>query len=259
MVGPMSDILLSKTDNHGVCTLTLNRPQRHNAFDNHLIEQLLTKFGEISEDASIRVVVLTGAGKSFSSGADLEWMRSMAEHDEATNRKDAQQLADMLYAFNDLSQPTVAAVNGVAFAGALGLIACCDIAIANRSAAFALTEVRLGIAPAIISPYVVAAIGRRQARRFFLSGERINADEAHRIGLVHQVVDEDALSEAVNRQVEFLLHGGPNALKECKRLARGLVEREDIPTLIAQMRVSPEGQEGMAAFFDKRKPEWTKS
>ncbi|MEE9597210.1 MAG: enoyl-CoA hydratase-related protein [Acidiferrobacterales bacterium] len=255
----MSDTLLSKTDDRGVCTLTLNRPQRHNAFDNHLIEQLRTKFDEVDQDASVRVVVLTGAGKSFSSGADLEWMRGMAGYDETANRKDAQQLADMLQTFNDLSKPKVAAVNGVAFAGAIGLIACCDIAIANRRAAFALTEVRLGLAPAVISPYVIAAIGTRQARRFFLTGERINADEAQRIGLVHQVVDEDALAEAVNKQVEFLLHGGPDALKECKRLAAGLVDREDIPALIARMRVSPEGQEGMAAFFEKRKPGWIKS
>jgi len=255
----MSDTLLSQTDNLGVCTLTLNRPQRHNAFDNHLIEQLRTKFDEVDQDASVRVVVLTGAGKSFSSGADLEWMRGMAGYDETANRKDAQQLADMLQTFNDLSKPKVAAVNGVAFAGAIGLIACCDIAIANRRAAFALPEVRLGLAPAVISPYVIAAIGTRQARRFFLTGERINADEAQRIGLVHQVVDEDALAEAVNRQVEFILHGGPNALKECKRLAAGLVKREDIPALIARMRVSSEGQEGMAAFFDKRKPDWIKS
>ncbi len=255
----MSDALLSKTDDRGVCTLTLNRPQRHNAFDNHLIEQLRTKFDEVDQDASVRVVVLTGAGKSFSSGADLEWMRGMAGYDETANRKDAQQLADMLQTFNDLSKPKVAAVNGVAFAGAIGLIACCDIAIANRRAAFALTEVRLGLAPAVISPYVIAAIGTRQARRFFLTGERINADEAQRIGLVHQVVDEDALAEAVNKQVEFLVHGGPDALKECKRLAAGLVDREDIPALIARMRVSPEGQEGMAAFFEKRKPGWIKS
>jgi methylglutaconyl-CoA hydratase len=255
----MSDSLLAHTDSRGVSTLTLNRPERHNAFDSHLIEQLRTRFGEIDEDAAVRVVVLTGAGKSFSSGADLEWMRGMARYDETTNRKDAQQLADMLQTFDDLSKPTVAAVNGVAFGGAIGLIACCDIAIANRRAAFALTEVRLGLAPAVISPYVIAAIGRRQARRFFLTGERINADEAQRIGLVHQVVDEDALAEAVNRQVEFILHGGPNALKECKRLAAGLVDREDTPALIARMRVSPEGQEGMTAFFDKRKPDWTKS
>ena len=255
----MSDALLSKTDDRGVCTLTLNRPARHNAFDNRLIEQLRTRFGEIDQDAAIRVVILTGAGKSFSSGADLEWMRGMAGYDEATNRKDAQQLADMLQTFNVLSKLTVAAVNGVAFAGAIGLIACCDIAIANRRAAFALTEVRLGLAPAVISPYVIAAIGTRQARRFFLTGERINADEAQRIGLVHQVVDDDALAEAVNKQVEFLLHGGPDALKECKRLAAGLVDGEDTPALIARMRVSPEGQEGMAAFFEKRKPDWVKS
>lgn len=255
----MPEVLLSQTDDRGVCALTLNRPERHNAFDSRLIEQLTTRFGEIDQDASVRVVVLTGAGKSFSSGADLEWMRGMAKYDEATNKKDAERLADMLQKFNNLSKPTVAAVNGVAFGGAIGLITCCDIAIANRRAAFALTEVRLGLAPAVISTYVIGAIGRRQARRFFLTGERINADEAQRIGLVHQVVDEDALAEAVDKQVEFLLHGGPNALRECKRLAAGLVDRKETPALIARMRVSPEGQEGMAAFFEKRKPDWAKS
>jgi len=255
----MSEVLLSKTDNRGVCTLTLNRPERHNAFDRHLIEQLRTRFGEIDKSTSVRVVVLTGAGKSFSSGADLQWMRGMAKYDETANRKDARQLADMLQVFNGLSKSTVASVNGAAFGGAIGLIACCDIAIANRRAVFGLTEVRLGLAPAVISPYVIAAIGTRQARRFFLTGERMNADSAQQIGLVHQVVDEEALAEALNKQVEFLLRGGPDALKECKRLAAGLVDREDTSDLIARLRVSPEGQEGMAAFFEQRKPDWVKS
>ncbi len=255
----MSEALLSKTDDRGVCTLTLNRPQRHNAFDSHLIEQLRTRFDEISQSDSVRVVVLTGAGKSFSSGADLHWMRGMVGYDEKTNREDAQQLADVLQALDELSQPTVAWVNGVAFGGAVGLIACCDIALAGRSALIGVTEVRLGLAPAVISPFVIAAIGLRQARRFFLTGERISAEEAQRIGLIHQVVDEEALAEAVDKQVEFLLQGGPNALKECKRLATGLVDRDDTPALIARLRVSAEGQEGMAAFFEKRKPDWVKS
>lgn len=255
----MAEALLVQSDDRGVCTLTLNRPERHNAFDDHMINALLTKLREVEQDVSIRAVVLTGAGKSFSSGADLEWMRSMAKYDEATNRKDAQRLADLLRVLNDLDKPTVARVNGAAFGGAVGLIACCDIVIASRRAVFALTEVRLGLAPAVISPYVIAAIGARQTRRLFLTAERINAEEGLRIGLVHQVVDEGALAEAVSKQVEFLLQGGPNALKECKRLATREADTEDTVDVIARLRTSPEGQEGMAAFFEKRKPDWTKS
>lgn len=256
----MSDALLIQTDARGVCTLTLNRPERHNAFDDKLIDLLLQALEQIERDTAVRVVVLTGTGKSFSSGADLEWMRGMAKYDERTNRQDAARVAKLMETLNNLSKPAVARVNGSAFAGAVGLIACCDIVIASERAEFAITEVRLGLAPAVISPYVIAAIGARQARRLFLTAERIGSEEARRLGLVHEVVTDEALPQAVERTVDFLLKAGPNALAECKRLILRLTRRqaEDTSELIARLRVSPEGQEGMAAFFEKRKPSWVK-
>ncbi|MFQ5993675.1 MAG: enoyl-CoA hydratase-related protein [Acidiferrobacterales bacterium] len=253
----MADQLLLSTDDRGVTTLTLNRPERHNAFDDQLIEALLAALRQIERDNSVRVVVLTGTGKSFSSGADLDWMRGMANYDEVTNRKDAQQLAALLEALNGLNRPTVARVNGPAFGGAIGLIACCDIVVTSERAVFALTEVRLGLAPAVISPYVIAAIGSRQARRLFLNAERIGAEEAKSMGLVHYVVADEALDHSVETQVGSLLEAGPNALRACKRLISA--DNADVVELIAELRVSPEGQEGMAAFFEKRKPSWTKS
>lgn len=257
----MSQSLLFESDDRGVCTLTLNRPERHNAFDDQLVKLLHTKLREIEQDSETRVVVLTGTGKSFSSGADLEWMRAMAKYDEETNRKDAQRLADSMKALSNLNKPTVACVNGPAYGGAVGLIACCDIVIASERVEFALTEVRLGLAPAVISPYVIAAIGQRQARRLMLNAERIGADEARRIGLVHQVVSDDALAQAVETQVKMLLKAGPRALTECKRMISKHADTpagNDLVDLIARLRASPEGQEGMTAFFEKRKPNWTK-
>lgn len=256
----MTEALLVKTDIRGVCTLTLNRPQRHNAFDDNLIDLLLQALAEIERDSAVRVVVLTGSGRSFSSGADLEWMRGMAKYDEQTNRKDAARVAKLMESLNNLSKPTIAQVNGPAFAGAVGLIACCDIVIASERAEFAITEVRLGLAPAVISPFVIAAIGARQARRLFLTAERISSEEARRVGLVHEVVSDEALPEAVEKTVSLLLRAGPKALAECKRLVLRLTRRqaEDTSELIARLRVSPEGQEGMTAFLEKRKPNWVK-
>jgi methylglutaconyl-CoA hydratase len=257
----MTEALLVQTDSRGVCTLTLNRPERHNAFDDHLVSALLARLREVEAEASVRVVILTGAGASFCSGADLEWMRAMAKYDEQANRQDARRLAELMAVLNDLPKPTIARVNGPAYAGAVGLIACCDVAIASTQAQFALTEVRLGLAPAVISPYVIAAIGVREARRLFLTAERISADEARRIGLLHEVVSAGALAEAVEKQVQYLLKAGPNALRECKRFVLALASgaaSEATADLIARLRVSAEGQEGMAAFFEKRKPDWVK-
>lgn len=257
----MSETLIVETDRRGVCTFTLNRPERHNAFDDKLIASLTARLRESGADTAVRIIVLTGAGKSFSSGADLQWMQAMAKYDEPANREDALRLAALMETLNALPKPTVAAVNGSAFGGAVGLIACCDIGVAVERAEFALSEVRLGLAPAVISPYVIAAIGARQARRLFLTGERIGAAEARRIGLVHEVVNEVALAEVTGKHIEELLQGGPNALAECKRLvvaptAGGTVAQT--AELIARLRVSPEGREGMAAFFEKRKPKWVK-
>ncbi len=257
----MSDTLRVNTDDRGVTTLTLNRPARHNAFDDKLINTLLATLQEIEQDPGTRVVVLTGAGKSFSSGADLEWMRAMAKYDEKTNREDARRLARLMAALNNLAKPIVARVNGPAYGGAVGLIACCDIVIASEHAQFALTEVRLGLAPAVIAPYVIAAIGARQARRLFLNAERISSEEAHRIGLVHELASDETLPEVVEKHVRYLLKAGPIALAECKRLvvqhARG-APVDNTVDLIARLRVSAEGQDGMAAFFEKRKPGWVK-
>lgn len=255
----MSNQLSIGVDERGVCTLTLNRPERHNAFDAELIQRLLTDLPLIDEDPSVRTLVLTGAGKSFCSGADLEWMRDSVGYDEATNRQDAEQLAALMRTLYELSKPTIACINGSAYGGGLGLIACCDIAIAGKSAAFAFTEAGLGLVPAVIAPYVLMAIGPRQARRLFLTAERFNAEEALHIGLVHQAVEEGELDAAVEKQVGHILKSGPVAAKECKLLIRRLSDKNldaELVALIASLRVSPEGQAGLNAFMAKNKPPW---
>jgi methylglutaconyl-CoA hydratase len=213
----------------------------------------------------VRALVLTGAGASFSAGADLNWMRGMAGASEAENRADSLRLARLMRSLQFCPKPTIARVNGAAYGGGVGLVACCDIAIGADTAKFGLTEVKLGLVPAVISPYVVAAIGLRQARRLFLTGEVFDAAEAQRIGLLHQVVAPGALDEAVAATLKLLAKAGPLAQREAKRLAcrvAGLdehaAERTDHHNaeLIARLRVSPEGQEGLAAFLDKRAPAW---
>jgi len=216
----MSELLQIHTDERGACTLTLNRPERHNAFNAELIERLITDLALANEDPSVRVLVLTGAGQSFSSGADLGWMQEAAGQDETANREDAERLAALMRSLYELDKPTVARVNGPAYGGGLGLIACCDIAIACTAAKFAFTEVRLGLIPAVISPYILNAIGPRQARRLFLTAESFTATEAQTMGLVHRVVESDQLDSAVERQVTLLLKGGPGAQRECMRLLR---------------------------------------
>ena len=257
----ISDSLLVFIDARGVATITINRQERHNAFDNHLIWQLTDIFNDCASNPDVRVVVLTGTGKSFSSGADLEWMRSIANYTRQENRDDAKRLARMMAALAALPQPTVARINGAAFGGGVGLICCCDLAIASTRAKFALTEVRLGLAPAVISPYVIAAMGVRQCQRYFQTGEIVDADQAVRLGLVHEIVEHEYLDAAVDRQIRMLLKGGPNAQAANKRLIEK-VEREKCADamsgytadLIAELRVSPEGQEGISAFLEKREP-----
>ena len=253
--------VLITTDGRGVAIITINRQERHNAFDNHVISQLADYFNDCASNPDVRVVVLTGTGKSFSSGADLEWMRSMANYTHEENRDDAKRLAGMMAALAALPQPTVARVSGAAFGGGVGLVCCCDLAIASNRAKFALTEVRLGLAPAVISPYVIAAIGVRQCQRYFQTGEIINADQAVRLGLVHEAVEHEYLDTAVERQIRLLLKGGPNAQAANKQLidkARRAKCAEEISgytaDLIAELRVSPEGQEGVSAFLEKREP-----
>jgi methylglutaconyl-CoA hydratase len=249
----------------GIATLTLDRPALHNAFDDGLIAELTAALQSLERDDAVRAVVLTGAGASFSAGADLQWMRRMASAGEAENREDARRLATLMRTLDGLARPTVARVNGVAFGGGVGLIACCDIAIGVDSAKFGLTETRLGLVPAVISPYVIDAIGARQARRLFLTAEIFDAHEATRIGLLHRAVPAAELDAAVQAELDRLLAAGPIAVREAKRLvgriARPNAAQRDATDeanadLIARLRVSEEGQEGLAAFFQKRKPGW---
>lgn len=247
-----------------VARLRLNRPDLHNAFDAGLIGALTGALQSLGAAPAVRVVVLEGEGASFSAGADLNWMRGMAAASEAENRDDALALARLMRTLDELPKPTIARVHGAAFGGGVGLVACCDIAIGAAGAKFGLTESRLGLLPAVISPYVVDAIGPRHARRLFATAETFDADEALRIGLLHEVANPTALDSAVQRQVELLLKAGPVASASAKALVRrvaGSGDRDridhDNAALIAALRVSPEGQEGLSAFLDKRKPAWT--
>ena len=258
----MPDALTTER-NGPVARLRLERPDLHNAFDAALINALTTALEQLAGDASVRVVVLEGSGRSFSAGADLNWMRGMAAAGEAENHADALALARLMRTLDELPKPTIARVHGAAFGGGVGLVACCDVAIGVPEAKFGLTESRLGLLPAVISPYVVAAIGSRQARRWFATGEVFDAERAERIGLLHEVVEADALDAAVQRQVSLLLKAGPVAAAQAKTLVRAVLPHVDrdaldgaTADLIAALRISPEGQEGLSAFLDKRTPSW---
>jgi methylglutaconyl-CoA hydratase len=247
----------------GVATIRMNRPEVHNAFDDVLIAALTAELRRLDPLPQARVIVLAASGKSFSAGADLNWMRRMAKYSQEENLRDAMALAGLMRTLDSVKKPTVARVQGAAFGGGVGLVACCDIAIASTEAAFSLSEVRLGVIPSVISPYVIAAIGEREARRYFLTAERFDAVEARRIGLVHEVVDSGALDEAVAKIAGQLLKGGPQALAAAKKLIADVSRRPMDDALsaetarrIAAIRVESEGQEGLAAFFEKRRPDW---
>ena len=255
--------VIALTRQGAVATVALARPDVHNAFDDALIAELTRTLEALAGDAAVRVVVLTGHGKTFSAGADLAWMRRMAAASEADNLADSMRLAQLMRTLDSFPKPTVARVNGSAYGGGVGLVACCDIAIGIPDAKFSLSEVKLGLVPAVISPYVVAAVGVRQARRLFLSGEVFDGGEAHRIGLLHHCVPPGQLDEAVERQLHWLSKGGPVAQREAKALAQSMAARAGDPAeridrdnaaLIARLRVSAEGQEGLGAFLDKRAP-----
>lgn len=259
----MTHPLLSLRDGP-VARLRMNRPELHNAFDAMLIAALTGALEGLAGDDEIRVVVLEGDGPSFSAGADLNWMRGMASASEAENREDALALARLMRTLDELPKPTIARVHGAAFGGGVGLVACCDIAIATPEAKFGLTESKLGLLPAVISPYVIAAIGARQARRWFATGELFDAATALQIGLLHGVVPTGELDAAVERQIALLLKAGPQASAQAKALVRrvaGQSDRDrldaDNASLIAHLRVSPEGQEGLSAFLEKRKARWS--
>lgn len=254
--------LTSTLDAQGIARITLARPEVHNAFDDALIAALTRTLTQFGTDPAVRAVVLTGEGRSFSAGADLNWMRRMADYGEAENLADAAALARLMAVLNALPKPTLALVNGPAYGGGVGLVACCDIAIAAESASFCLSEVKLGLIPAVISPYVVSAIGARAARRYFLTAEAFPAEAAHRLGLVHEVVPPENLAEAGAKILAALRLGGPEAQAEAKDLIAA-VDRPFSPEIaaetgrrIARRRASAEGREGLDAFLGKRRPSW---
>lgn len=244
--------------------LTLARPARHNVFDEQMIGELTDGLHALDGDRSARAIVLAADGESFCAGADLAWMRRATELAPEDGETDAMRLATLLAVLDRCGKPTVARVQGAAYGGGLGLVAACDVAIGAAKARFAFTEVKLGLVPAIVGPWVVAAIGERAARRYWLTGEAFGAAEAHRIGLLCEVVaDEPALDAAVERILEHLAGNGPEAMREAKGLLRALRGRPaddalavETARLLARVRASPEGREGVAAFLEKRTPRW---
>ena len=252
--------LLLHLDPRGVATLTLNRPDRHNAFDDALIAAITAALEALGARADVRAVVLTGAGRSFSAGADVGWMQRMAGYSEAENLADAAALARMLHTLDRLPKPTLAVVNGSAYGGGVGLVACCDVAVASERATFALTEVKLGLTPATISPFVRRAIGARQARRFFTTAEPIGALRARELGLVHEVAAPSELHAVRDRIVDAWLAGAPGAQADAKALTFLSGDPDALAAetsrRIAARRVSAEGREGLAAFLAKRAPSW---
>ncbi len=258
----MSDILIDIAAN-GVATVTMNRGEVHNAFNEGVIAGLTDAFRQVGDNPDVRAVLLRGVGKSFSAGADLSWMKRMSGYSYEENLTDALGLATMLRTLDECPKPTVAVVQGPAFGGGVGLVSACDIAIGVDTASFALTEVKLGIIPAAISPYVIGAMGERACRRFFLTGERFSAAEAHRLGLLHELTSADGLQAAVEKTVKNLLDCGPTAQSAAKELIRAVARRpltdavvRDTAERIARQRASAEGKEGVGAFLDKRNPSW---
>ncbi len=260
----LKPLFLEQVDDDGVAWVTFTRPEVHNAFDDTLIAELTTVLGGFASDERVRAVVLGAQGRSFSAGADLNWMQRMAGYSESENLDDARALADLMRTLYELPKPTLALVQGPTYGGGVGLVACCDIAIAAETANFCFSEVRLGLIPAAIGPYVIAAIGERAARRYFLTAETFSAREALRIGLVHDVVPDEALRDIGRRVIKALLRGGPNAQVAAKDLILTISGRplddlaEETAKRIARLRVSEEGREGIAAFLEKRKPDWLK-
>jgi methylglutaconyl-CoA hydratase len=248
----------------GVAAITLNRPQVHNAFNATMIRELRTALQKARDDDSVRVVVLTGAGASFCAGADLNWMREIIGYSFDQNIEESRDLAELMLEIYTLPKPTVAGVNGAAIGGGNGLLSACDIVIASDRARFGLSEVKIGLVPAAISPYVIRRIGESASREYFLTGERFDARRALEIGLVNKVVSHAELDTRVREVVRLLLSSGPEAMASCKELlyrvpAMSLGEAKTYTAeVIAKLRVSQEGQEGMAAFLEKRKPAWTK-
>ncbi|MCT9813159.1 enoyl-CoA hydratase/isomerase family protein [Acidovorax sp. Be4] len=247
----------------GVARITLAQPEIRNAFSDATIADITLAFHTVGARADVHAVVLAAEGPAFCAGADLNWMRRMADYSRDENRVDAGKLAEMLRVIYECPKPTLARVQGDVYAGGMGLVAACDMAVAVDTAGFCLSEVKIGLIPATISPYVIRAMGARASHRYFLTGERFDAHEARRIGLVHEVVAADALDECMDRLLQPLLRAGPAAVRACKRLVIDVAEREIDAHLIAatvesiaDIRASAEGKEGVQAFLAKRKPSW---
>ena len=258
-----SEPILTEIDDRGVASIILNRPDVHNAFDDVLIARLSEALEELSGNGDVGVVKVVGRGKSFSAGADLNWMRRMAGHSEEENLQDAGKVASMFHKLANFPRPTLAVVHGNAFGGGVGLIACCDIAVASADARFSLSEVKLGLIPATISPFVIDAIGARQARRLFLTAERFDANAALGFGLIHEVSHGNGLDDAIDAFISQLLENGPQAMAASKALVSAVANRPiddsvlaDVAGRIARQRAGKEGREGVAAFLDKRPPAW---
>jgi methylglutaconyl-CoA hydratase len=255
--------MLEVTKNEGVARVTLNRPELRNAFDDALINQLKSAFDQIGSDPAVRVMVLAGNGPAFCAGADLNWMKRMAGYGYEQNLADAKGLAEMLATLDRLPKPTIARVHGPVFAGGTGLVGACDIAVGTPEAKMCLSEAKLGLSPATISPYVMRAMGERNARRYFLTAEVFGAEEAFRIGMLSVLVPQEELDATVDGLVQHLLAGGPEAHGKIKALIRSVAGRRPDDALvaetaqrIAEIRGSPEGKEGIAAFLEKRKASW---
>jgi len=246
-----------------VATVTLNRPDVRNAFNEFTIAELALAFNELGRNDAVRAIVLAANGPAFCAGADLNWMKKMAGYSHSENAEDAEKLADMLRTIYLCPKPVVAKVQGDCYAGGMGLVAACDIAVASSGVCFCLSEVKLGLIPATISPYVIKSMGENAARRYFLTAEKFSAQEAHRIGFVHDVVAADALDAHVDNIVKALVTSSPNAVREAKVLVREITGKTvdsalvvDTAERIANIRASDEGREGVASFLEKRKPSW---
>lgn len=260
-----TDVLI-KIHDSGRATVTMNRPDLHNAFNESLVAELTLALRQLDADPAVRLVVLAANGKSFSAGADLNDMRRMSDNTREQNLADATGIAELMRTLNTVSKPTIALVQGAAYGGGVGLTSCCDIALATARATFCVSEVKLGLIPAVISPYVLAAIGSRAARRYFQTAEIISAAEAHRIGLVHEVVsDEQELAAVADRVTTQLLKNGPSAMVAAKKLITSVFGRmvddalvAETSALMADRRASAECREGLSAFLEKRSPAWLK-
>ena len=257
--------IILERDKRGVASVILNRPDKHNAFDEHTIAELTEIFDSLSNDPSLRLMVLKSNGKNFSAGGDLDWMKRMADYERDDNIRDANVLAEMLHKLNYLPFPTIARVQGAAMGGGAGLVCCCDIAFASTKSSFAFSEVKLGLLPATISPYVIQSIGAQSARRYFLSAERFSAERALQLGMISEISDEAELDAKIEELITTILTNSSEAVRAAKQLIddidKSFVTKEIMQMTseaIADIRASEEGKEGLAAFLEKRKPSWIK-